>query len=245
MVTLCWAAKGGSGTTVVATALALSSKRPSLLVDLDGEIPTVLGLPDPDRPGINEWVASQAPPSHLTDLLIEISDTCWLLPCHNESRPISMSKTRQGQGHHLNGNATPLATTTAAVSTSAGERRWTELAQWLTEWAGGRGGEVTIDAGTGEPNTTLLDAADRTLLVTRPCYLALRRATQSEVRPTGVVLVNEVGHSLAQRDIEHALRAPVVATVSIDPAVSRAVDAGLLTNRLPRVIERELRRAAA
>ena len=38
---------------------------------------------------------------------------------------------------------------------------------------------------------------------------------------------------------------PVVATVSFDPAVARAVDAGLLATRPPRVISKELSRAAA
>jgi len=52
MVTLCWAAKGGSGTTVVTTTLALESTRPALLVDLAGDIPAVLGMAEPDRPGI-------------------------------------------------------------------------------------------------------------------------------------------------------------------------------------------------
>ena len=36
----------------------------------------------------------------------------------------------------------------------------------------------------------------------------------------------------------------VVASVSVDPAVARAVDAGLLTSRVPRVLQRELRGAA-
>ena len=80
MVTLCWAAKGGSGTTVVATALALSSTRPSLLVDLDGEIPAVLGLPEPDRPGVAEWLASEAPPDQLANLMVDIGPHRWLLP---------------------------------------------------------------------------------------------------------------------------------------------------------------------
>ena len=56
MVTLCWAAKGGSGTTVVAAALAIASPTPTLLVDLDGEVPTVLGMPQPDRPGVADWL---------------------------------------------------------------------------------------------------------------------------------------------------------------------------------------------
>ena len=60
MVTLCWAAKGGSGTTVVAASFALNSTHPSVLVDLDGELPAALGLPEPDRPGVAEWLATDS-----------------------------------------------------------------------------------------------------------------------------------------------------------------------------------------
>ena len=223
MVTLCWAAKGGSGTTVVATTLALSSARPSLLVDLDGEIPAVLGLPEPDRPGVADWLASDAPAGHLEDLLVDIGDRAWLLPWR--------------------GRFESAATT--AIENSAAEPRWQELSRWLAAWALAGGGDVTIDAGTGEPNAALFDEVDRTLLVTRPCYLSVRRAVDSHLRPTAVVLVDERGHSLTRRDIEHSLGVPVTATVSIDPAVSRAVDSGLLTARIPRIISRELRGVAA
>lgn len=87
--------------------------------------------------------------------------------------------------------------------------------------------------------------ADRSLLVTRACYLALRRAVSAPIRPTGVVLVAEPGRALRATDVEAAVGAPVVATVAVDPAVARAVDAGLLTARLPRLMERDLRRIAA
>ncbi|HYN32443.1 MAG TPA: hypothetical protein VES40_07450, partial [Ilumatobacteraceae bacterium] len=80
MVTLCWAAKGGSGTTVVAASLALNSTHPSLLVDLDGEIPAVLGLPEPDRPGVAEWLATDTHAEQLADLLVDIAPHRWLLP---------------------------------------------------------------------------------------------------------------------------------------------------------------------
>ena len=50
-VTVCWSVKGGSGTTVVAATLALSCPTASLLVDLDGELPAVLGLPEPSGQG--------------------------------------------------------------------------------------------------------------------------------------------------------------------------------------------------
>ena len=123
--------------------------------------------------------------------------------------------------------------------------RWGQLGDWLNDWTRQRGCDITIDAGTGQPPPPLVERVDRSLLVTRPCYLALRRAVRGETRPTGVVLVDEPGRALSRRDVEHALGVPVEATVSFDPAVARAVDAGLLATRLPRVISKELRRAAA
>jgi hypothetical protein len=60
-----------------------------------------------------------------------------------------------------------------------------------------------------------------------------------------VVLIAEPGRALTKRDIENSLSAPIEATVSLDPAIARAVDSGLLTTRLPRVLFRELRRVAA
>jgi hypothetical protein len=223
MVTLCWAAKGGSGTTVVAASLALSTTHPSLLVDLDGEIPAVLGLPEPDRPGVAEWLETDTPAEQLADLLIDIAPHRWLLPW------------RSGATW-----ADPPATSVDPLDT-----RWSELGDWLRDWTRRWGCDVTIDAGTGQPPPPLVERADRSLLVTRPCYLSLRRAVRSETRPTGVVLVTEPGRSLSQRDVAHSLGVPVEATVSLDPAVARAVDAGLLATHIPRVISRELRRVAA
>ena len=57
---LCWSAKGGSGTTVFAAALALvmGQRRPTVLVDLDGDAPATLGLAQPSGPGVAEWLAS-------------------------------------------------------------------------------------------------------------------------------------------------------------------------------------------
>jgi hypothetical protein len=63
--------------------------------------------------------------------------------------------------------------------------------------------------------------------------------------PTGVIVVDETGRSLSNRDIEASLGAAVVASISVDPSVARAVDAGLLTVRLPSIMRRELNDAAA
>jgi hypothetical protein len=51
-----------------------------------------------------------------------------------------------------------------------------------------------------------------------------------------VVVVEEPGRALVSRDVADVLAAPVMATVPLDPAVARAVDAGVLARRLPRVL---------
>ncbi len=217
MVTLCWAAKGGSGTTVVTASMALATPRPALLVDLDGELPAVLGLPEPVRPGVADWLATDTSASHLADLLLDIGPTTWLLPWRSDAR--------------LRAVPSP--------------DRWADFGAWLRTWADEHGGDVTIDGGTGTPPAPLIERVDYALLVTRPCYLSLRRAVRATTRPTGVILVDEPGRALRRHEVEHALGAPVEAVVAIDPAIARAVDAGLLTTRLPRSLVRDLRRVAA
>jgi hypothetical protein len=97
---------------------------------------------------------------------------------------------------------------------------------------------------SGEVGRVLAATATHSLLVVRPCYLALRRAVAMSFRPSGVVLVHEPGRALEPADIEDVLGVPVVAVVRHDPAVGRAVDAGLLGARMPASLVKALRRAA-
>jgi hypothetical protein len=95
---------------------------------------------------------------------------------------------------------------------------------------------TVIDCGTNPTGVAvvLAERADDSILVTRPCYLALRRALSDQSpRPTGVVLVREPGRVLSTDDVAEAVRAPVVAEIDVDPAVARTVDAGLLVARTP------------
>ena len=117
--------------------------------------------------------------------------------------------------------------------------QWERLAKGLQSFP-----HAVVDAGIGAPHEALRSVATHSLLVTRPCFLALRRAVAMAVRPTGVVLVSEAGRALTARDIEHALGVPVVAEVPVDPAIARAVDAGLLAARVPRTLQLPLRRVA-
>ena len=95
---------------------------------------------------------------------------------------------------------------------------------------------TVIDCGTNPTGVAaaLAERADESILVTRPCYLALRRTLSDQSpRPTGVVLVREPSRVLSADDVAEAVRAPVLAEIDVDPAVARTVDAGLLVARTP------------
>ena len=64
--------------------------------------------------------------------------------------------------------------------------------------------QVVVDCGTAPDGAarTVAAAADRSVLVTRACFLALRRAVSSPLRPTEVVLVAEPSRSLTRHDVE-------------------------------------------
>jgi hypothetical protein len=143
MITVCWAAKGGSGTTVVAAAMAIAAATPTLLIDLAGDVPAVLGVPEPDGPGVLDWLASEAPASRLTALELRADAHASVLP---RGRPATV----------------PPA-------------RWDELATWLRH----ERRNIVVDAGSAsDPPPAIVRAADHALLVTRPCYLALRAAVR-------------------------------------------------------------------
>ena len=107
--------------------------------------------------------------------------------------------------------------------------------------------DVVLDAGVVrrcggvDPLVVAVAAADHSLMVVRPCYLVLRAGVATEERPDGVVVVEEPGRALVSRDVADVLAAPVMATVPLDPAVARAVDAGVLARRLPRVLVHALK----
>lgn len=84
------------------------------------------------------------------------------------------------------------------------------------------------------------EAGDYTLMVTRSCYLSLRRGVNAPNPYDSVVVVREEGRALNDGDIARALGKPVLATVRINPVVARAVDAGLLAMRLPSAMSEDL-----
>jgi hypothetical protein len=214
----CWSTKGGTGTTVVAATLSLLLARAAgaaVVADLAGDLPLVLGLPPDDgSPGLAAWLS--AAPDVPADALGRIE----------EPAGDGLAVLRRGTGP-LPARAAPLL-----ASVLSSEPR-----------------PVVVDCGRigqddDDGRAVVAAAAERSLLVVRPCFVALRRAVEAPVRATGVVLVAEPGRALGRSDVESALGLPVVARVRMTDAVARAVDAGMLATRLPRTIAEDLRAAA-
>lgn len=225
MVVSCWSTKGGVGTTVVAAAIALllaRRERSALFVDAAGDGPAVLGLSEPSGPGLGDWLlaGAEVAPDGLSRLERPVTAGLGLVPRGLE--PLS----RPDRAEVLAG---VLAADPRAVVVDAG---------CLS--GGGAAGAGSEDE---QVRRILASSAQPSLLVTRPCYLALRRAVDCPIRASGVVVVGEPGRVLAPGDVAEVLGVPVVAEVALDVGVARAVDAGLLTSRFPRVLDRSLGRA--
>jgi hypothetical protein len=217
VLTCCWSVKGGSGTPVVAASLGLlaaSAPGGALLVDLAGDIPAALGLPQPSGPGIRDWLTAGA---------------------GVEGDAIE----------HLSEPATPGLRVVPAGAEGADRPPARARVELLARTLAEQDAEAIVDLGVPAAAwQPLLARADASLLVVRPCYLALRRATTLTSRPTGIVLVREPGRALGRREVEDVTGVCVLAEVDVEPSIARAVDAGLLASRLPRGLSRPLRAAA-
>lgn len=231
MLIACWSPKGGCGTTVVSAALALvvaASEGPTLLADLAGDVPAVLGVPEPAGPGLLHWLraGSDVDVDALARLEVEAAPGLRLLHAGADTPAAAVIG---GEVGWAGDDTVDPARASALAAALAADHR-----------------PVVADCGRGDRGAGLALAAGAglSLLVLRPCYLALRRALAAPIRPSGVVLVTEEGRSLTRRDVEQVLGVPVRAEVARDPAVARAVDAGLLATRVPRGLERSLRNAA-
>ncbi len=95
---------------------------------------------------------------------------------------------------------------------------------------------LVVDAGTSSSVAGEDDGGERYVVLRGPCYLALASLVAAPgPLPDGVILLAEAGRSLTATDVTEVLGVPVVATVEVNPAVARTIDAGLLPARLHRL----------
>lgn len=107
-----------------------------------------------------------------------------------------------------------------------GEPRWSDLASAISQLPH----DVIIDAGTTFVPDVLTSAVQNVSMVVKPCYLSLRRASRLP-RPSNVFVIREENRALTVKDVGNVLGVPIAAEIPYEAAISRAVDAGLLTAR--------------
>ena len=207
MLIVCWSAKGGVGATTVAAALGVVASR-----------------------------VQPSPPALLVDLTGDLPACLGLdepdgpgvaewLSSGNDVPPDALARLQ-----------VPVTDGLDLLPRGSGlldSDRAPVLAQVLAS----SGRTVVVDAGMprhSEVTRVFAGASSRSVLITRLCFLGLRRAAEASVRPSSVVVVREPGRLLDRADVERSLGVPVVAELGVDPAVSRAVDTGLVRSRLPR-----------
>jgi hypothetical protein len=206
-----WSPKGGSGTSVVAAGLALAAagRGEARLADMGGDQPAILGLPLPPLPSqatLVDWLAAApaAPTEWLDDMAVSVVPGLSLVP-----------------GSPAVQAAPPEAGAALGVALRDSGMAIVDLGSGADEFDGA--------------GRAVVDVADAALMVIRPCYLALRRAVADPRlgSSAGAILVEEPGRALDADDVSAVLGIPVVGRVPFRSEIARAVDAGVLRDRLP------------
>jgi hypothetical protein len=225
MLVALWSVKGGVGVTVTSVIVAAAAATPPpLLVDLAGDLPACLGVDGVAGPGLADWSRTGS-----------------------DARPDALARLVVSAGPAFD-----------LLPRGRGPIVAARVPLLLQLAAAGRP-LVVVDAGRGDLDPAAraaVQAADRSLLVVRSCVLGLARARQvlgEGPRPDGVVVVAEPDRALGVADVVAVLGVACAGVVPHDPAVARAVDAGVLDRRIPKaagaaartVLERLGPRAAA
>ncbi len=217
MLVCFWSPKGGSGTSVIAaaSALVLARETDARLVDLAGDQPAVLGLAHDPMPGLLDWMhaGAGAPTDALEHLAVAVAPRLALLPA----------------GDLQGAPASPEAGAALAVALDADPRP----------------GVCDLGRLDNPAARAFAEVAGAGIVVVRGCYLGLRRAVRHPaiVDAVGAVLIDEHGRSLGAPDVEDVLGIPVLAAIPARTSIARAVDAGVLSTRLPDSLSRPLHHA--
>ncbi len=217
-----WSAKGGSGTTVTAALLAATLSDPSdaLLVDLAGDLPGVVGAPEPVE-GLAQLSSDPVEPEVVRRVETTVSDGVSLIGCGDgELHPQALG---------------------ALWDVLAADPRDVVVDAGTLEPA-----DVAGSSARGAVATEAVRRAERSVLVVRSCYLGLRASLGmlGLLPADGCILVMETGRLLKAQDVAAVLGLPVLCQVNVTSAVARAADAGVLLERPDRPTVRALRSAA-
>ncbi len=246
MLYACWSLKGGTGTTSIATALALNLARENkteiLLVDLAGDASAVLGIASSTPVGVGDWLSAKedADPTSLKHLEYEIISGLHLLP-RGRAPLATLSEVLPPDALVAEMSFQTSLYAEKFIKHLANDKRmviidcgniWDEALHIRTQGESQRPDILYRRA--------VVKAADVSWCFTRSCYLSLRRMAGFHIRANGIVFVREQGRALSARDIEDITGSPIIFGVSVEPAVMTAVDSGLLSHRLPRRLEKML-----
>jgi cellulose biosynthesis protein BcsQ len=216
MVITGWSVKGGSGTTVMCAALAatLARSAPTVLVDLCGDAPALFGSSTVHRQGLLDWLTADGSvgPETIGNLI---------------------DQSRRGAGPDLLPASAPDSSDDCFGTLAVHQRQRLEVGmRWLAETYD----RVVVDAGSlrGTHAEIVIGLSTATVLVMRPCTMAVRAALRSKRSVVGAVVVGNGSGSLRAHDVEALLGVPVFGHVPTDRSIPAAVDAGTFGVRIPR-----------
>ena len=226
MITAFWSTKGGEGTSITAALAAegASAAGPTTLVDLGndqwhlfrghhkhGFFPAgnTGGGATPGCRGVNDWARGGFSADAVDDI----------------AEPVGRNLVLMGPGEG------PLC-----------EPEVDEMLPRLAEM-----GTVIVDAGTLDPwdlrpsphqkvRRRLIEGADRSYLVVRPTYAALRRAARANVTAglipyaKAAVMVDDHPRLNGKQDVERAVGYDVAATVPYTPQIANAANEGRIAS---------------
>jgi hypothetical protein len=199
-----------------AAALVLAREAPTRLADLDGDQPAILGLAADPEPGLRDWLSAgpEAPTEALDRLAVDAGRGLTLLAAGTGD--ISVASAEAGAALGVALQADPRVTVVDVG---------------------------VLAVGRSPALHALVEVADASVIVVRGCYLALRRAVRLELTAdaSGAVFVDDGSRALGAHDVTNVLGVPVLATVSLRASTARAVDAGVLSTRLPDALARPAR----
>src|SRR5688572_2078928 len=191
MLISCWSVKGGVGTTVVAAALAvqLAGRHPAgaLAIDLAGDLPTALGVNEPAGPGVAGWLAARGEVPADAIARLEQPAAPGLSLVHRGVGPLRPTRAAL-LSRLLMAEPRPVVVDCGRLDVPDRVIEGVDVA---------RTDATEFDAPPPSSVARLMaEAGSGSLLVLRPCFLALRRACMAGLRPTGLVVVLEDGRAI-------------------------------------------------